>query len=235
MNEQKISECCEKNLPQKTPLSSVRWLISKFRFFPKMPDFFCYFEKSGENVVNGTRLLCQMIERENERPALLEQLKEYERVGDHITRDVINLLHQTFLTPFDRTDIHKLVVRMDDILDITYYVGNRMVRYNIKEMPEELGELARILCRSSEEVAKAVCLLRNMKNSNEILKHCMTIDHLETEADDKINIVIAKIFKEGNSPLNVIKIKELVECLERASDKCETVAHIIEGLILRNA
>lgn len=223
------------NQPPNPPLSFIRRVISRLRFFPKTPDFFGYFEKSSENIANGTKLLCRMIENKDQRPELLDQLKDYEHIGDHITHDVIDLLHQTFLTPFDRLDIHKLVVKMDDILDFAYYVGNRMTRYHIEDMPPEVGQLAEIVHLSSGEISKAVGYLKHLKNTNQILKHCIEVNRLENEADEKINVVIEKLFTGGYDPYQVIKIKELVENLEAAADKCEDVANIIEGIILRNA
>ena len=220
---------------RRPPLSSIRRIISGLRLFPKTPDFFSYFERSSENIVRGTELLCRMIRNKAERPALSEELKDIEHVGDHITHDVIDLLHTTFLTPFDRMDIHSLVVKMDDILDIAYYVGNRMTRYNIEEMPSELGDLAEILHSSSMEIKKAIPHLRHMKNSPKILSHCIEINRLENDADEKVNAVIESLFTNGYSPYDLIKIKELVENLEAAADKCEDVANLMEGIILRNA
>lgn len=225
----------ERAQPKKPPLSAVRRIISSLRLFPKTPDFFNYFERSSENIVRGTALLCRMVRSRDERHALVEELKDIEHVGDHITHDVIDLLHTTFLTPFDRMDIHALVVKMDDILDIAYYVGNRMTRYNITEMPGELGDLAEILHSSSVEINKAMPHLRHMKNSPKILSHCIEINRLENDADEKVNAVIESLFTNGYSPYDLIKIKELVENLEAAADKCEDVANLMEGIILRNA
>lgn len=221
-------------VPQ-TPLSALRRFISRLRLFPKTPNFFTYFERSGENIVEGTRLLCKMMEGKQVCMGLLEQLKGYEHTGDQITHDVINLLHQTFLTPFDRLDIHTLAVKMDDVLDIAYYVGNRMARYEVAHVPQEMIELAEILCRATEEIAQAVHLLKDMRNSQVIIGHCRAVKRLEYEADEKVNIVIEKIFRDNSDPRELIKIKELVENLEAAADKCEDVANIIEQIILRNA
>lgn len=225
----------ERAQPGKPPLSMVRRIISSLRLFPKTPDFFSYFERSSENIVRGTELLCRMVKNQADRHALVEQLKDIEHVGDHITHEVIDLLHTTFLTPFDRMDIHALAVKMDDVLDIAFYVGNRMTRYNITSMPSELGDLAEILHRSSVEINKAMPHLRHMKNSPLILEHCIEINRLENEADEKVNAVIESLFTNGYTPYDLIKIKELVENLEAAADKCEDVANLMEGIILRNA
>ena len=214
--------------------SAVRKMISGLRLFPKSHDFFGYFQKSGENIVKGTKLLCRMIHEKENCATLAKELKEYELVGDKITHDVIDLLHHTFLTPFDRTDMHTLIVKMDDILDFAYYVGNRLAKYNVKEIPLEMKELADIVCASSEEVAKTVMDLKDLKNSRKILDRCILVKDLENRADDKINFAIERLFDGSYEPLEVIKCKELMEHLEAAADKCEDVANIIEGIILRH-
>lgn len=222
-------------IARSAPLSSVRNFISNLRFFPKTHDFFGYFEKSSHNIVAGAKLLCRMIENKDDRPELVKELKDYEHVGDKITHDVIDLLHQTFLTPFDRGDIHKLVVEMDDILDIIYYVGNRLTRYNVSEMPKEVLELAKIVLRSSEEISSAVGGMKDLKNMQKVLHHCIEINSLENEADEIVNTVIEELFGNNWEPLQIIKIKELVENLETTADKCEDVANTIENILLKHA
>jgi uncharacterized protein Yka (UPF0111/DUF47 family) len=217
------------------PFSKLRKVVSKFRVFPKSHDFFDYFRRSGENVVSGTALLCEMIKNQEGRAAQLERLKEYEHIGDKITHDVIDLLHTTFLTPFDRLDIHKLIVRMDDVLDLAYYVGNRLTRYRVTKMPDEMAPLAHIVHLSAIELSKAIVDLKDMKNSHKILNRCIEVNRLENEADELMNTAIENLFSKGWDPCDLIKHKELLENLETAVDKCEDVANIIESIILRNA
>ena len=223
----------EKNLS--SPLEAVRRFISRIRFFPKTHDFFSYFERSGQNILEGTRLLCKMIAKKEGREEQAKQLKDYEHVGDKITHDVIDLLHQTFLTPFDRSDIHTLVVKMDDILDIVYYIGKRMTIYDVSEMPEEVAQLAEIVNKSAMEISKAIAGLESLKNTQKVLNHCIEVNRLENEADELMNTVIEKLFRNGWNPIEVIKLKEIVENLEAAEDKCEDVANIIENIILKHA
>ncbi len=218
-----------------TPLGAIRRLISKIRFFPKTHDFFSYFEKSSKNILDGTKLLRRMIANKDEREELVKQLKDYEHVGDKITHDVVDLLHQTFLTPFDRSDIHTLVVKMDDILDIVYYIGKRLTIYNISEMPDEVAQLAEIVNRSAEEIAKAIAGLESLKNVKKVLNHCIEVNRLENEADEKMVVVIENLFRNDWDAIEVIKLKEIVENLEAAEDKCEDVANIIENIILKHA
>lgn len=215
--------------------STMRKLISNLRFFPKTHDFFGYFEKSIMNTVAGAQMLCRMIDKKEERHKLLEQLKEHEHTGDKITHEVIDLLRETFLTPFDRSDMYLLTVKLDDILDIIFYIGNRMTRYNINEMPKEVTKLAKILLKSTEELSRALADLSNPKHTQKVLDHCVEINRLENEADEQVNHVVEELFGGGWEALDIIKIKELVENLEAAADKCEDVSNIIEGIILKHS
>lgn len=218
-----------------SPLEAVRRLISKIRFFPKTHDFFSYFERSSKNILDGTKLLCRMIANKEGREERVKELKDFEHIGDKITHDVIDLLHQTFLTPFDRSDIHTLVVKMDDILDIVYFIGKRLTIYDVTDMPEEVAQLAEIVCQSTAELSKAIAGLESLKNTQKVLNHCIEVNRLENEADEKMNTVIEKLFRNSWEPIEVIKLKELVENLEAAEDKCEDVANIVENIILKHA
>lgn len=210
-------------------------IISRVRFFPKTHDFFGFFEKSSENVVKGSELLCRMVRCKEGRHELSKQLKDYEHVGDKITHDVLDLLHQTFLTPIDRSDIHTMVVKLDDVLDIVNFIGNRLSIYNVSELPEEVAKLADIVHQSTREVSKAIKSLEGFKDTKKVLAHCIEVNRLENEADETVNIVIEKLFSNKWEPIEIIKLKELIENLEAAEDKCEDVAEIIENIILKHA
>lgn len=220
---------------KRLPLSSMRKIISNLRFFPKTHDFFGYYEKSIKNTVDGAKMLCQMVAKKEKRQELSTELKECEHRGDKITHEVIDLLRETFLTPFDRHDMYTLIVKLDDILDIIYYIGNRMTRYNIDEMPKEVGTMADIVMRATQELSNALTGLSNMKYSQKVLDRCVEINSLENEADEQVNHVIKDLFSGKWEAMDVIKIKEIVENLEACADKCEDVANIIEGIILKHA
>lgn len=220
---------------QRIPLSTMRKLISNLRFFPKTHDFFSYFERSITNTVSGAKLLCQMIAEKEGRQERLTELKDCEHAGDKTTHEVIDLLRETFLTPFDRSDMYMLAVKLDDILDIIYYIGNRLTRYNIQEMPKEVAKLSRIVHDSADELARAIVGLGNPKKSQKVLEHCIEINRLENEADEQVNVVIEELFSGNWDAIDIIKVKELVENLEAAADKCEDVANIIEGIILKHS
>lgn len=213
----------------------MRKMISNLRFFPKTHDFFGYYERSIQNTVAGAELLCQMVNSKDKRPARLTALKDLEHKGDQITHEVIDLLRGTFLTPFDRNDMYTLIVKLDDILNIIYYIGNRMTRYNVDEMPREVSLMANVVLQATQELAEALVSLSDMKHSQRVLDRCIKINSLENEADEKVNHVIEELFSGKWNALDVIKIKDIVENLEACADKCEDVANIIEGIILKHA
>lgn len=217
------------------PFAGIRRLISKLRIFPKNHDFFSYFRQSSDNIVAGTGFLCELIATKENRGPYLEKMKAYELAGDKITREVTNLLHQTFLTPLDRSDMHTLIVTMDDILDLANFVGNRMTRYEITEMPKEMLTLAQILHQCAKELALAVKDLENLNQSHAIHQHCMAVNVLEKKADEQIGQAIGDLFTKSWDPYEVIKLKELLENLEYAVDTCQDVAHLIEAIVIRNA
>lgn len=217
------------------PFAPLRKMIDRLRLFPKTHDFFSYLEKSSENATRGARLLCTMIAQPADRHTLVVQLKDLEHVGDRITYEIVDLVRETFLTPIDRTDIHMLAVKLDDVLDLVYYTGNRLTRYNVDRMPQQMSQLAEIVFESSIAVAKAISGLREMKKIQNILDHCGEVTRLEKVADEATNVAIEELFSGGWDPIQVIKLKELIEHLEAAVDKCEDVADIVESIILKSA
>ncbi|HBF13052.1 MAG TPA: DUF47 domain-containing protein [Deltaproteobacteria bacterium] len=219
----------------KPPLKNLRQMITGLRLFPKTHDFFLYFNQLAVNISAGSRLLCQMIAKKEQRVDLLKELKDCERKGDRITHEIINLVRETFLTPFDRSDMHNLVVRMDDILDSIYHIGNRLTRYDVDAIPDELVALADLVLASSDQVALAVKDLSHPKKFQDVLKHCVEIKSLEKKADITLNAAIELIFNNGSDAFQLIKLKELSEKLEATTDQCKNVANIIEGIILKHA
>ena len=152
-----------------------------------------------------------------------------------ITHHCVEALHKTFITPIERDDIYRLITKMDDIMDFVEAASERIALYEIKDMTPEVKDLADVLVRAAEEVAHACSLLRNMKNAEAIIKDCIDINRLENEADAILRNAVARLFKEEKDPITIIKWKEVYEHLENATDRCEDVANIIEGVVLEHA
>ncbi|MGA8620932.1 MAG: DUF47 family protein [Candidatus Sulfotelmatobacter sp.] len=202
-----------------------------FSLIPKDNSFFQMFAGMSDNLIAGARALVDLFADYHDVERKIEEIRRIEREGDELTHAILTKLNQTFITPFDREDIHQLASKLDDVLDFINASSARIVMYRITAPPPAAGELAKIILMQSVELQKAVSLMQ--KNGN-ILVHCVEINRLENEADIISQQAIAKLFEGEKDPINLIKIKELLEFLERATDKAEDVANVLETVVLKN-
>jgi len=201
------------------------------RLIPRDNSFFAMFSAMSDNLIAGARTLVDLSANYHDVEKQVEHIQRIEREGDELTHAILTKLNQTFITPFDREDIHQLASKLDDVLDFINAAGARIVMYRITAPPPAAAELARIILMQSQELQKAVSLMQ--KNGN-ILVHCVEINRLENEADQVSQQAIARLFEHEKDPINLIKIKELLEFLERATDKAEDVANVLETVVLKN-
>ena len=207
-----------------------------FRLLPRESRFFELFEQHAALTVDGCKEFLSLVATGANIPAKAKRIKEIEEATDRITHQCVEALHKTFITPFDRDDIHRLITRMDDVMDFVEAASERIALYELTEMPSEVRDLADVLLRACGQIAQAVSGLRDMKNAGEVLKNCVDVNRLENEADAILRSAVAKLFKEHkDDPIHVIKWKEIYETLETATDRCEDVANIIEGVVLEHA
>ena len=195
-------------------------------------QFFDLFERHAERTREAAALLAAMIRDGVDPERQAEQVKGVEHQGDEITHMVIERLHQTFITPLDRDDIHRLISRMDDVLDLVDASAERIWLYGIQTMEPEARELAGVLLRAVEEMGAAVHELRDLKDRARLIAHCTEINRLENEGDRLLRRAVARLFREGSDPIQVLKWKEIYDNLENAIDRCEDVANVIEGVAL---
>ena len=205
------------------------------RFLPRDEKFYDLFEAGVKKVVEGAVQLEEMIRNFTEVPLKARQIKEIEHEGDVITHSTIELLNLTFVTPLDREDIHDLITSLDDVLDYTEACAERLSLFKIDKTTDEAELLVGILVRSVKELEEAVFKLRRLKGADSVIKNCLEIDRLENEGDSVCRAAVAKLFEPENNPLEVIKWKEIYETLENAIDRCEDVANVLEGIVLKNA
>jgi hypothetical protein len=202
------------------------------RIIPRETKFFDLFADMAINVTDGARLLHGILENFQNVESQVEKLKAIEHRGDDMTHAVITKLNQTFITPFDREDIHRLASSLDDVLDFVNAAGQRLVIYKFLSSPPSASELAGIIVRQSEELTKAVSLLEKNKH---VLEHCVEINRLEDEADRVCRQAIGRLFEHEKDPIALIKMKELYEVLEMATDKAEDAANVLEAVVLKSA
>jgi uncharacterized protein len=205
------------------------------RFMPRQVVFFDYFERMADKTLEGSKAMLDLLEDCTNVAEKARRIKAIEHEGDLITHQCIEELHKTFITPIDRDSIHRLITRMDDVLDLIEAVSERISLYDVDSPSEEARQLGRVLVFSVEQVGKAVRGLRNMKNAPQILVECVEINRLENEADTLLRVAVGKLFKTEKDPLHVMKWKELYEGIEEATDRCEDVANLVEGIVLEYA
>lgn len=205
------------------------------RFKPREEKFFVLFSKAAELVVSGAEAFRVMLDDMSQLEAHAAKIKDIEHQCDEVTHETIALLHKTFITPLDRDDIHRLICKLDDVLDFTKAASERMFLYDMKEAPIEAVTISDICVSSAKTVKKAIDSIENLTNPGEILKHCIEIHRLENDADYALRTSIARMFKEEPDIRKLIMYKEIIELLEAVTDRCEDVANIVEGIVLEYA
>jgi uncharacterized protein len=197
--------------------------------------FYEAFEQQAACLVAAAKLLAEMFGNVEKSGELAERIRDLEHSGDKITHDTIARLHKTWITPLDSADIRRLVTALDDVLDLTEAVSERVVLFEIQSSQEDAKHLAAVLVRSTEAVAKALHLLPTLKRSQEILDCCVEINRLENEADRTYRHALATLYRmDGGSAqlLDILKWRDIYDNLEAATDRCEDIANILEGVVL---
>ena len=205
------------------------------RFLPRETSFFDFFEQHAALTIEGTKEFLSMVTTGANIPAKCRRISDIEHETDTITHRCVEALHKTFITPIDRDSIHRLITKMDDIMDYVEAASERLSLYKISEMTPEVKDLADVLVRSAEQVEQALRGLRDMKHAEQVIKRCIDINRLENEADTILRRAVARLFDEEQDVRLIIKWKEIYENLENATDRCEDVANIIEGVVLEHA
>jgi len=206
------------------------------RLMPKSDDFFSDFEAQAAAVVEGVVLLKDLLDDFTNVPAKCQAIKDVEHRADDVTHRAFERLHTQFITPFDRSEIHRILSRIDDVLDLADAAAERLGLYDLDSVLPEARELCAVLVEQSRKMEEAVKGLRNMKKDPKtILAACQEMNKLENQADTLTRKTMAKLFKRGNDPLTVMKWKEIIDLIEDATDRAEDVANVIEGIVLEHA
>ncbi len=199
---------------------------------PRDNKFFVMFADMAKNLGDGARLLKEMLGDFKDIEKRVQKLKDLEHRGDEMTHNILTKLNQTFITPLDREDIYRLASSLDDVLDYVYAAGVRLTMYKITSAPEAAEKLADIVVRQSEQLLYAVS---GLEKQDKVLEYCVEINRLENEADSVARTAIGVLFDKETDPISLIKLKELYEVLETATDKAEDAANVLEGVVLKSA
>ena len=205
------------------------------RLMPREGKFFDLFNAHAERILEGSRELAAMLGTFTDLEAHAQRIDAAERAADKITHETIALLHKTFITPFDRDQIHKLITTMDDILDLIQDVAESVALYDLRRVTPEAKQLAEICQMCCERVHTVVGLLTNVKRPDAILKQCEEIDRLESDADRVLRAALSKLFREESDLKQVMKLRVIYDLLETITDRCEDVANVLEGIVLENS
>ncbi|HJQ97544.1 MAG TPA: DUF47 family protein [Candidatus Polarisedimenticolaceae bacterium] len=204
---------------------------------PREVQFFDLLEQQSQTVVRGAKLLQECLESKGSLDDLYlasKRIHDVEHEGDELVHRLMERLNKSFITPLDREDIYELTGRLDDVLDYIDAVAKRLVTFKIATVTPHAIELGRIIVRGAEETAVGVAMLRDLSNSEAIIRQCAKINQLENDADQVMRDALNDLFDGGaREPVEIIKWKDLYEHLEVATDKCEDVANILEAVLVK--
>jgi predicted phosphate transport protein (TIGR00153 family) len=206
--------------------------VARLSLLPRDRTFFDLFVEEGQNALRAAELLDEMMHEWPEDSGLARDILKAEQEGDRIAHDIIQRLNSTFVTPIDREDIYGLATQMDDIVDFTEEAADFLGLYQIEAPMEQAVELTKVLVASCEQLAMGLEHLRDFKDLD---KYWIEIHRLENEGDRISRDAVASLFSDGIDPMVVIRWKDVFAVLENAIDATETVAQILEGIVIKNA
>jgi uncharacterized protein Yka (UPF0111/DUF47 family) len=200
---------------------------------PKKNEFYDYFNEAADRAVEAAKVLQQMMERPQDIETLAHDLKAVEHACDDVAHKTMALLNSTFITPIDREDIHELVLKIDDVVDLLNASGGRFVYFKVGAATPYAKRLAQQLVGGCEKLAAAVATLRSSKQYAEAERLCIAIHEVENAGDEILHEALTHLFENEKDPIQVIKWKEIYEMMERATDRLEDVANVIQGVIVK--
>ncbi len=202
-------------------------------FLPKETSFFHFFEQHASLGIEACKELDALASNPSELAARANRIKEIEHQADDVTHKCIDALHSTFITPIDRADIHRLMRRLDDIVDSVDATASRMMLYEMTDYRSELKKLTELLLTATRQIDITIQYLPILnKKSAEIQKCCSAVYQAETDADEILRQALVRLFKQEKDAILVMKWKEIFERLERTTDRCQEVANIIQGIVI---
>ena len=207
----------------------------KFPFIPHEEKFFDLFEEAAQNMVKAAQGLKELVDTWEDVDGKVGEITELEHHGDTVTHRIMAQLNRTFVTPFDREDIAWLAHSLDDVTDFIQAAADAMLLYKVNPPSQRARELADIIVQATVEVEKAMPDLRHRRKLQQILQRCVEINRLENMADRVFRSAMGELFNDSSDIAEVIKWREIYEHMESATDRCEDVANVLEGVALKHA
>ena len=202
------------------------------QLIPRDEKFYDLFNEQAENIHKAARMLVALFENFQEVDKQVSEIKFLEHKGDQLTHSLMKKLNLTFITPFDREDIHALSSALDDVLDLVDAAASRFITYKIKKVTPGAQQLGKVILHGTEIIVNAV---KQLNHPQDMLEYCEQLTLLEEEADRIKGECIARLFETSTDPIEVIKWKEIYEVLEASTDRCEDVADVLESVVLKAA
>jgi len=206
-----------------------------FRFLPKGFDFFALFNKQAAFAVEAAGLFSELVTKGNFDNDAVQRMRDIEHHADEVAHDILKNLNTTFITPFDREDIHALASELDSVTDMIYTITNRMRVYNISGINDDLVQFSTVIEKSTRTLASAVEGLRNTKRPQDTLAACIEVNRLENVGDTMRDTILTKLFETVQDPIYLIQWKEIYQFAETVLDICEDVAHLVESILVKQA
>jgi predicted phosphate transport protein (TIGR00153 family) len=206
-----------------------------FKFFPRDFNFFNLFEKQVGHAVEAARFFKEVVSQGCVNEDMLSKMAAIEHQGDEVAHTIIDQLNKTFITPFDREDIHSLTMELDDIVDMLNTIVSRLRIYDISGVDKNLVEFAVVIEQSVQAVARAIGGLRRIKNVRVVFDACVEVNRLENVGDAMRDRVLMELFTTVQDPIEVIKWKDIYQDAETVLDICEDVAHIVDSIMVKQA
>jgi uncharacterized protein len=202
-----------------------------FRLLPREEKFYSDFQALAGELKRGAVKLEEMLAPQSPVWDKADEIKEVEHKCDFLTHEIIQRLNRTFVTPLDREDIHALARSLDDVMDAIDAAASLVRMYRLESVRFGARELAGMITTSTDQVGLALNALEHKKG---LITHAIEINRLENEADRMHHLAVSRLFDEERDPLLVMKWKETFDFLEDATDRCEDVANVLEGVVVKH-
>jgi predicted phosphate transport protein (TIGR00153 family) len=209
--------------------------MPRFSLIPRDTRFFEVFEKIAQNLLECATEFHKLLQNYENAASKVEAIKDFEHRGDSMTHEVIEVLNRTFVTPLDREDIYKLAESLDNVVDQIDEAASRLIIFDIAKPTPYAVELADLIRRCCEQIHKAMPYLRHPKELPALQDNLLQIHTLENRADAIKKDALTQLFKNPDNVIDLLKWREIYEHLEAATDRCEDVADVLQGLLVKNA
>jgi uncharacterized protein len=204
-----------------------------FRFIPQEAKFFDMFDQQAAKIVSAALCFKDLASHGKFDDEGIQRMRELEHECDSITHDIIDKLNRTFITPFDREDIHSLAHELDNVVDMLYTTSKRLRLYKLKSINPDLVQFSDLIIQSVSALARGINAMRNHKNPKDINEACIEVNQLENMGDQLRDAIILKLFDKTKDPIKIIKWKENFESVETVLDICEDIANLMESILVK--